>query len=161
MKNIWLSGGIAALALVGFLVWQSPPGVSKIPEKVQGAESAGSGSGSTENPHTVIAIAEGEPRTSALTQDRLCGASSLCQNGEGGVDVGVLQSGVIPAQPTTAIVQTDTNCNPDAYGISHCSNILRLADGSLIEVRHDHNMQAYPCLDPGETVTIESQSSAS
>ncbi|HUX80825.1 MAG TPA: hypothetical protein VMV38_00690 [Candidatus Paceibacterota bacterium] len=163
MKNTWLIGSILALALVGlgFLVPPPSSGISKVPGNTSASESSGSVNGSTEKPHTVIVIAAGETRVSALVQDRACGASSLCKNGTDDIDVGVLKSGVIPKQPTEAVVQTDTNCDPDANGISHCSNILRLADGSLIEVQHDHNMQVYPCLDPGDTVTVESQSSVS
>ena len=158
MKNTLLFGGVAIAALIGIMLWFPPSGISKVSENVQ---TAGVGSGTAEEPHTVIVVADGEAATSPSVQERACGASSSCKNGVDGIAVGVLKSGVIPTQPTTAVVQTDTNCDPDVYGISHCSNILRLANGNLLEVRHDHNMQVYPCLDPGETVTVEGQSSAS
>lgn len=65
-----------------------------------------------------------------------------------------LLSGSIPAEPMMATVLTDENCAPDAQGISHCSNELRLADGRLMTVRHDHRMTDVPCLSPGERVLV-------
>jgi hypothetical protein len=62
--------------------------------------------------------------------------------------------GKLPATPTTAKVLTDTNCAADRNGISHCSNILRLASGRAITVRHDHSMMNDPCVSPGERVLI-------
>lgn len=108
---------------------------------------------------TVIVIAPQAPITSALVRNRLCGAFSHCQNGRDATDVVVLLHGVIPKRPVTAIVETDENCTPDTYGISHCTNALQLPDGRILLVRHDHNMQAYPCLKPGETVTVEGEPS--
>lgn len=109
---------------------------------------------------TVIVIAERAAVTSTLVRDRLCGNFSHCQNGRDGIDVVMLERGVMPDRPITAIVRTDANCSPDDYGISHCSNILELPDGSALEVRHDHNMSVYPCLRPGERVMIEGKASA-
>ena len=108
---------------------------------------------------TVIVIAPQAPITSALVRDRLCGAFSHCQNGRDATDVVVLLQGIIPKRPVRAIVETDENCTPDTYGISHCTNALQLPDGRILLVRHDHNMQAYPCLKPGETVTVEGEPS--
>lgn len=61
--------------------------------------------------------------------------------------------GVVPHR-TRALVLTDTRCDPDAHGFSHCLNKLRLADGTIITVRHDHRMMDMPCLSPGEHVTL-------
>lgn len=66
-----------------------------------------------------------------------------------------LLSGSPPAKETTAVTLTDTDCQPDAHGISHCVNELRLADGSVIVLRHDHAMHTVPCLSPGERVTVK------
>jgi hypothetical protein len=55
---------------------------------------------------------------------------------------------------TIAIVLTDTNCVADRNGISHCANVLRLASGGRITVRHDHSMMNDPSLNPGERVRI-------
>lgn len=53
-----------------------------------------------------------------------------------------------------AVVLTDTRCNPDARGVSHCLNRMRLADGTVVTVQHDHRMMNMPCLSPGEHVTV-------
>jgi hypothetical protein len=53
-----------------------------------------------------------------------------------------------------AIVLSDTRCNPDAAGISHCLNMMRLSNGRVVTVVHDHRMATMPCLSPGEHVTL-------
>ena len=59
------------------------------------------------------------------------------------------------------IVLTDTRCNPDRNGVSHCLNVIRLANGKTILVVHDHMMMFMPCLSPGEHVIVgPSQGSA-
>jgi hypothetical protein len=55
---------------------------------------------------------------------------------------------------TRATVLTDTRCNPDSHGVSHCLNRMRLADGQTITVVHSHRMMDMPCLDPGEHVVV-------
>ena len=55
---------------------------------------------------------------------------------------------------TTAVVLTDTRCNPDAAGVSHCLNRMRLADGTVVVAQHDHRMMNMPCLSPGEHVLL-------
>jgi hypothetical protein len=60
----------------------------------------------------------------------------------------------VVAHRMRAVVLTDTRCNPDAGGVSHCLNRMRLADGTLITVQHDHRMMDMPCLSPGEHVTL-------
>ncbi len=138
--------GIAGIVLL-FSNWtNSPP--------------ANSEHGTAAGRRTVIVIAAGAPVTSARVRGRLCGNFSHCQNGRNAIDVAVLKSGVIPKHRVTAIVETDENCAPDSYGISHCTNALQLPDGSTLVVRHDHNMSVYPCLRPGETVTVEGETSA-
>jgi hypothetical protein len=77
-----------------------------------------------------------------------------CINGRGGLELVYLTKGKLPATRTTAKVLTDTDCAADHYGISHCSNILRLASGRTITVRHDHSMMNDPCLSPGERVSV-------
>jgi hypothetical protein len=66
-----------------------------------------------------------------------------------------LTKGRAPARTTTATIITDTNCAADRNGISHCTNILRLASARRITVRHDHNMMNDACLNPGERVRIK------
>lgn len=110
--------------------------------------------------HRVIVIAADATPATAAVRSRLCGASPDCLNGENNIDVTVLESGQMPQHAMLAVVETDENCAPDIYGISHCLNQLRLANGRTIEVRHDHNMARFPCLKPGETVQVETERSA-
>ncbi len=77
-----------------------------------------------------------------------------CVNGSRGLELVYLLSGRMPSDRTTATVRTDTDCAADHYGISHCRNILRLASGRTITVRHDHGMMNDPCLSPGKHVLI-------
>lgn len=62
--------------------------------------------------------------------------------------------GIAPTEATSAIVLTDSNCTPDGQGISHCFNTLRLPNGHIITVRHDHDMHMVPCLAPGESIRL-------
>lgn len=66
----------------------------------------------------------------------------------------MLVGGTMPGVPTQATVLTDEDCAPDAVGISHCLNRLRLPDGTEIEVRHPHDMRVVACLAPGERVRL-------
>jgi hypothetical protein len=61
--------------------------------------------------------------------------------------------GVVPHR-MRALVLTDIRCTPDAQGMSHCLNRMRLADGTVVTVQHDHRMMDMPCLSPGEHVTL-------
>ena len=101
-------------------------------------------------PHFVDVKAPGEPRTLVIggMNDALPGTSN-----EAGYLMANLQTGQIPAGATTATVRSDSNCAPDADGVSHCLNDLQI--GSLIvTVQHHHQMSSVPCLSPGETVTL-------
>lgn len=109
---------------------------------------------------TVIVIAADKPIKTDLVRSRQCRPWLACRNGKDGIDVVELKSGRIPTRAERAVVETDEDCAADFYGISHCTNRLRLADGQVIVVQHDHNMQIYPCLSPGETVEVEPEPSA-
>ena len=65
-----------------------------------------------------------------------------------------LEHGTMPDRPMMAEVMTDTNCTPDAEMISRCRNVMQLADGRQIVLRHPHNMAKIPCLAPGEHVRL-------
>lgn len=52
------------------------------------------------------------------------------------------------------VVLTDTRCNPDRNGVSHCLNRIRLGNGKTILVVHDHRMMNMPCLSPGEHIVL-------
>ena len=64
-----------------------------------------------------------------------------------------LMNGTVPRM-MRATVLTDTRCDPDAVGVSHCLNRMRLGNGMMITVVHDHRMLDMPCLSPGERVTV-------
>ena len=51
-------------------------------------------------------------------------------------------------------VKNDTNCAPDAQGLSHCHNVIALADGGAVEAIHVHAMGRHPCLFPGQRLSI-------
>lgn len=66
----------------------------------------------------------------------------------------LLLDGRLPPGVVKATVLTDENCAPDANGVSHCRNELRLPGGETIVVRHPHRMDQVPCMVPGETVRV-------
>ena len=66
----------------------------------------------------------------------------------------MLEEGTMPARPTMADVMTDTDCAPDGQMISRCRNVMRLADGRRLVLRHPHDMSKIPCLAPGERVRL-------
>ena len=65
-----------------------------------------------------------------------------------------LVNGTMPTAVTSATVLSDEQCQPDATGISHCLNRMRLPNGSELAVRHPHDMSDVPCLAPGEEVQL-------
>jgi hypothetical protein len=64
-----------------------------------------------------------------------------------------LVTGQLPNGATHATVRTDSNCQPDQQGVSHCLNELEIGS-TIVMVRHHHKMSEVPCLTPGETVNI-------
>jgi hypothetical protein len=66
----------------------------------------------------------------------------------------MLEEGAMPDGPMIAEVMTDSDCTPDAQMTSRCRNVMRLADGRTIVLRHPHNMTSIPCLAPGERVRL-------
>lgn len=66
----------------------------------------------------------------------------------------MLEEGTMPDRPMMAEVMTDSDCAPDARMISRCRNVVRLASGRQIVVRHPHDMTTIPCLAPGERVLL-------
>lgn len=69
---------------------------------------------------------------------------------------GILHHGDMPRAEMMATVLSDEDCTPDAAGVSHCTNRLRMADGSELAVTHPHRMADVPCLSPGERVLVRS-----
>jgi len=101
-------------------------------------------------PHFIDVKAPGDPRTVVVggMTDSLPGTSN-----EAGYLMTNLRSGQLPDDATTATVLTDTNCEPDADGTSHCLNDLQIGN-VVVTVQHHHQMHSVPCLSPGETVTL-------
>ena len=65
-----------------------------------------------------------------------------------------LKHGQLPAEESPGTVVSDEDCAPDARGVSHCRNRIRLANGEQLEVTHSHEMREVPCLAPGEQVMV-------
>jgi hypothetical protein len=65
-------------------------------------------------------------------------------------------AGAAPAvgASSSGVVLSDTNCEPDAEGMNHCRNGIRLANGKTIYVINNHRMARYRCLQPEETVSL-------
>ncbi len=73
--------------------------------------------------------------------------------------VASLLVGSMPGHPMSARVLSDSNCAPDAAGVSHCENVLMLANGDTLTVRHNHRMMDVPCMSPGERMMVTPASS--
>ncbi len=85
------------------------------------------------------------------------GIQSWYENGTGGryvapIIVGTTQSLAPGGQVGTVL--TDTNCTPDAQGLSHCHNSIKFGDGSRITIMDNHQMSRHRCLRPGEQVRV-------
>ena len=82
--------------------------------------------------------------------------TTWAENGKGGQSMLQLTKGDMPAvgAVVSGVVKTDTNCEPDAQGVFHCHNVIALANGGQIEVVHNHMMMNYPCLSPGQTLSL-------
>ncbi len=83
---------------------------------------------------------------------------SWYENGNGGhyiapVIAGSTQS--LASGSRIGRVLTDTNCTPDARGLSHCHNSIEFSDGSRITIRDNHQMRRHRCLRPGELVRVK------
>jgi len=82
--------------------------------------------------------------------------SSWFDNGHGGRYLLQVAQGQTLAEGERIIgsVATDTNCDPDAQGLSHCHNAIELANGDRITVIDTHNMSVNRCLKPGERIAL-------
>lgn len=101
-------------------------------------------------PHFIDPQAPGAPRTVVFggPGDALPGTSNAA-----GYLMANVRQGQIPAGATSATVLSDSNCAPDADGISHCLNDLQIGN-TVVTVQHHHAMASISCLSPGETVTL-------
>jgi len=85
------------------------------------------------------------------------GIHSWYENGTGGryvapVIAGSMQS--LAPGSRVGTVLTDTNCTPDAQGLSHCHNSIAFGGGSRITIEDNHQMSRHRCLRPGEQVRV-------
>jgi hypothetical protein len=82
--------------------------------------------------------------------------TSWFDNGAGGQHLLQIREGSAPpvGVRVTGIVASDTNCDPDALGLSHCHNRIELGNGRRIEVTNTHIMTRHPCLSPGQRLSI-------
>lgn len=80
--------------------------------------------------------------------------ASWQHNGEDGRYYAPIIDGATPGQATIGTVRTDTDCTPDAEGLSHCHNVIELLSGDTITIQDNHNMMVNRCLSPGEEVTV-------
>jgi hypothetical protein len=84
--------------------------------------------------------------------------ASWNENGQGGKYLLQIVEGDAP--PSMAklfgVVASDTTCEPDPRGLSHCHNAINLANGTRITVIDTHRMSRTPCLRPGNVVWLTS-----
>lgn len=85
------------------------------------------------------------------------GIQSWYGNGTGGHYVAPVIDGstkLLESGSRIGMVLTDTNCTPDAQGLSHCHNSIAFGDGSRITIQDNHQMSRHRCLRPGERVRV-------
>lgn len=77
-------------------------------------------------------------------------------NGSGGrYLLQVIQGRPLKAGNTVVgTVKSDTDCEIDAEGLSHCHNIIELPNGGEITVIDTHNMHRYRCLGAGDRLSL-------
>ena len=82
--------------------------------------------------------------------------TSWFENGKGGQHVLQIAEGTAPLPGVRLIgtVTTDSDCDPDAQGLNHCHNNIDLGNGRNIAVIHNHAMHNFPCLEPGQKLSI-------
>ncbi len=67
----------------------------------------------------------------------------------------VIKGGVAKTRkPVVGTVTSDTDCDADAEGLSHCHNTIKLPNGSEITVIDTHNMHQNRCLGAGDKLTL-------
>lgn len=140
----WVSAavGAAALAIAAGLAVFS------------GSESPAAHPQATAPPSRTVVVSYGKESLPSELQALACGPRTGCANGQESLSLVSFVGGDRPPANSLATVLTDTNCDPDAYGTSHCLNALRLADGRSLVVRHSHSMHMFPCLAPGDSVKL-------
>jgi hypothetical protein len=82
--------------------------------------------------------------------------ASWSENGQDGRHLLQIADGNAPPAGVTVsgVVVSDTLCEPDARGFSHCHNAIELANGIRITVIDTHLMSRHPCLEPGQRLSL-------
>lgn len=57
-------------------------------------------------------------------------------------------------KPVIGTVTSDTDCDADAEGLSHCHNTIKLPNGSEFTVIDTHNMHQNRCLGAGDKLSL-------
>ncbi len=106
---------------------------------------------------TAFVLSSGQQATSAgPTIPPGVSLTSWFDNGKGGEHVLQIAKGnaPLPGVRLVGTVTTDSDCDPDAQGLNHCHNNIDLSNGRSIEVIHNHAMHRFPCLEPGQRLSI-------
>jgi len=141
MKRPWFVAiaGLLALAAAAVVLWPSTPAKAQDHRAQRQADTAGGSS-----------VELNDTGIPTLITD----LASWQGNGEGGRYYAPIIAGATPGQATLGTVRTDTDCAPDAEGLSHCHNVIELLSGGTITIQDNHNMMVNRCLGPGEEVTV-------
>lgn len=102
------------------------------------------------------AAAAAAPPAAAVPIPAGVGLKSWQDNGSNGRYVLRVIEGRAPAagKRLVGVVTTDTDCDADAQGLSHCHNVVNMADGTRMTVIDTHNMHRFRCLGPGDQMTF-------
>lgn len=116
------------------------------------------GLGGADTPSSSATSASGQQEQSAQTSSLrtlvLQRGGNPAPSDPGSTLHGSIKRGALPANPVIATVLTDENCEPDAEGVSHCTNRIEMPNGTRLVVTHPHRMSEVPCLAPGEKVKV-------
>lgn len=85
------------------------------------------------------------------------GIQSWYENGTGGRYVAPVITGSpseLGGGARSGTVLSDTDCTPDAQGLSHCHNGVAFDGGGEITIMDSHQMSRHRCLRPGERVRV-------
>lgn len=83
--------------------------------------------------------------------------TSWSENGQGGHYVMRIIEGSVPpaiGMLLSGVVTSDTDCDINAQGLSHCHNGIALNNDRSIAVINIHDMNRNECLMPGQRVSI-------
>jgi len=106
---------------------------------------------------TALSAYQVQAATTQLPIPKGVALQSWQQNGANGQYVLQLIDGkpLTSNAPIKGKVMSDSDCTPDANGLSHCHNIVQLANGKKITLVDTHNMQVNRCLGAGEQITLK------